>query len=695
MARYILEVRERLELAMILVEHDMHMVMDLADRVMALDFGTPIATGTPGRGPGRPAGHRGLPRRRGDDATVDAPTRRRRPRCRPAAAHAARAPGRASRCARSDRGRWREYTWARVRRPRRARRPRGLRELGVAARRPRRHPRREPARVGARRPRRPGHRRGQRRHLPDQPGGRGRVPARPLRSRSCSIAEDEEQLDKALAVRERLPALRQIVLIDPRNVDALDDPMTSTTLGASSRPRAASRTTAQVAALDPQAPAIIVYTSGTTGPPKGAMITHANLTCGGRRVPARPSARPRRRGAVLPAAVPRRRAAQLGHRRPRHRLRRELRRGRRVVRAGPARGAADVLPRRPARVGEDARHRRDPHGDAAAQAAQLRAGCVRAGSPARMAARSAPAALATRWLARCCPPLREKLGLGRVAARCRGAAPIAPQVLEFFWALGVPVREGYGQTENTAVCTCTPADDVRIGTVGKPLAGVELRIADDGEILTRSPAVFLGYFKDPEATADDRRRRRLAAHRRRRRARRRRLPHDHRPQEGHHHHRRRQEHLAVGDREPLKVSPYVREAMVIGDRRKYLVALIGIEVDTVGDWAARQRHRLHHLRRPVAQARGARARSATWVDEVNAELAQVETIKRFALLAEGARPRGRRADRHPEGQAARASSERVRRREIEEMLRRDRLPPALLRRAGARRAATRWSRSAS
>src|SRR2546430_11400831 len=97
--------------------------------------------------------------------------------------------------------------------------------------------------------------------------------------------------------------------------------------------------------------------------------------------------------------------------------------------------------------------------------------------------------------------LRQKLGLQRVRVALSGAAPIAPQVLEFFWALGVPVREGYGQTENTAMATYTPADDVRLGTVGKPLPEVELRIAADGEILTRSVGVFVGYFNDTGATA--------------------------------------------------------------------------------------------------------------------------------------------------------------------------------------------------
>ena len=162
-------------------------------------------------------------------------------------------------------------------------------------------------------------------------------------------------------------------------------------------------------------------------------------------------------------------------------------------------------------------------------------------------------------------------------------------MLEYFWTLGVPVYEIYGQTENTAVCTLMPADDVRIGTVGKPLEGVELRIAEDGEILTRSPAVFAGYFKDPEATAAT-------------------IDADGWLHTGDVGEIDDDGYLTITDRKKdiiitaggknispseienrLKVSPYVREAMVVGDRRKYLVALIGIEADTVGDWAARRR----------------------------------------------------------------------------------------------------------
>jgi long-chain acyl-CoA synthetase len=221
-------------------------------------------------------------------------------------------------------------------------------------------------------------------------------------------------------------------------------------------------------------------------------------------------------------------------------------------------------------------------------------------------------------------------------SRCRialsGAAPIAPQVLEYFRGLGVPIREGYGQTENTAVATFTPDDDVRLGTVGRAAPGVELRIAEDGEILTRGPGVFQGYFKDPEATAQA-------------------IDEDGWLHTGDVGQLDRDGFLTITDRKKdiiitaggknispseienrLKVSPYVREAVVVGDRRKHLVALIGIEADTVGDWASRRRIAFTTYA-DLSRKDEVRELIAGVVDEVNGEVAQVERIKRFALLA--------------------------------------------------------------
>jgi long-chain acyl-CoA synthetase len=227
-------------------------------------------------------------------------------------------------------------------------------------------------------------------------------------------------------------------------------------------------------------------------------------------------------------------------------------------------------------------------------------------------------------------PLRHHFGLSRVKLAGSGAAPIAPTVLEFFWAIGVKICEGYGMTENTAIATFTAPDDVRIGKVGRSYAGSEIRIADDGEILTRGPGTFAGYFKN----------RRRPARRSTRRdgctpatsdARCRRFPHDHRPQEGH--------LITAGGKNvspswienALKVSPWVREAIVIGDKRKYLVALIGIELDTVGDWATR--HRIAFTTYADLSARPEIVKLIdAWVQEVNGTLAQVEQVKRFALL---------------------------------------------------------------
>jgi long-chain acyl-CoA synthetase len=180
------------------------------------------------------------------------------------------------------------------------------------------------------------------------------------------------------------------------------------------------------------------------------------------------------------------------------------------------------------------------------------------------------------------------------------------------------VHEIYGQTENAAICTWK----------GIAVPGVELRIADDGEILTRSPAVFQGYWRSDDPPTDE---------------------------DGWLHtgdigvldaegaltitDRKKDIIITAGGKNvspseienKLKVSPYVREAMVVGDRRRYLVALIGIEADTVGDWASRKGVAFTTYG-DLARKPEVRTLIEGCVESANAQLNQVETIKRFALL---------------------------------------------------------------
>ena len=156
--------------------------------------------------------------------------------------------------------------------------------------------------------------------------------------------------------------------------------------------------------------------------------------------------------------------------------------------------------------------------------------------------------------------VRELFG-GELRLGLTGAAPIGREVLEFFDACGVLVLEGYGMTETCAAATLNTPDAVRLGTVGRPLPGSEVAIAEDGEILMRGPHVFGGYHRDEDATRRDVRRR-LAALGRPGRDRRRRLPRHHRPQEGPHHHVERQEHQPDEPRDGA-----ARDALGLAGRR--------------------------------------------------------------------------------------------------------------------------------
>ena len=130
---------------------------------------------------------------------------------------------------------------------------------------------------------------------------------------------------------------------------------------------------------------------------------------------------------------------------------------------------------------------------------------------------------------------------GRIKFAVSGAAPIAPEILEFFFAAGVPVFEGWGMTETTSIGTLNLPGAYRFGTIGRPVAGADVRIADDGEIEIAGEMIMREYWHNPDATADVMtadgylRTGDLGVDRRRR------LRLDHRPQEGHHHHGRRQE----------------------------------------------------------------------------------------------------------------------------------------------------------
>jgi long-chain acyl-CoA synthetase len=447
------------------------------------------------------------------------------------------------------------------------------------------------------------------------------------------VAEDEEQLDKALSVRGRLPRLEHVVVIDPRGVRDVDDVRLYSELGGVDDGEYAEA----VAALDPASAAIVVYTSGTTGPPKGALISHANLMTAADTFTGWFGAGPADELlSYLPLCHVAERLLSLGQ---------GVRAGC-VVNFGEG-GATlttdlrDVQPT--AFLGVPRIWEKMLAGveirmnDASRLKRALYRACLargRASAPRHMNGTATRGDRFGAWVRDVLVfgALREKLGLSRVRIALSGAAPVAPQVLEWLWAIGVPVREGYGQTENTAVCTLTPLGEMRLGTVGVAMPGVELRIADDGEILTRSAAVFLGYLDDPAATAAT-----VDA-------------------QGWLHTGDVGEldadgHLRIVDRKKdiiitaggknvspseienrLKAHPYVREAVVVGDGRKYLTALLGVEGDTVGDWATR-RGLAYTTYADLSGKPEVVALIQKVVDEANAELAQVEQIKRFTLLA--------------------------------------------------------------
>jgi long-chain acyl-CoA synthetase len=219
---------------------------------------------------------------------------------------------------------------------------------------------------------------------------------------------------------------------------------------------------------------------------------------------------------------------------------------------------------------------------------------------------------------------------GKLEKAVSGAAPISVEILEFFYACGIPVLEGWGMTETTALGTVNTLDHTKLGTVGRPLPGVELRIADDGEILIKGPNVFREYWRNPDATRET-------------------FTDDGWLRTGDLGSIDEDGYLTITGRKKdliitaggknlapanlendLKQSRWISQAVMYGDRRPYPVALVTLDPEEIGPWA-RERD-LPEDMASLVKSDDVRELIQDILDKANDKYAQVEQIKKFALL---------------------------------------------------------------
>jgi long-chain acyl-CoA synthetase len=464
------------------------------------------------------------------------------------------------------------------------------------------------------------------------------------------LAEDQEQVDKALAVADTLPDLQRIVYVEPRGIRyryhderllSWDDFLELGRRHRESEPDAVARRMAEATVDDVMT---LVYTSGTTGPPKGAMLTVANVEFaisvlvdgGGFSDP--PPTSSDITLSYLPLCHVAERVftvwfnacsrVQVNFAESIETVQQNLREVQPTILFGVPRIWEKMLAGVLIRMASASAVKRWNYHVWSRVADRIGRQLVKTGG-VHTAATRVLSSLGHVFLYRA---LQDRLGLRHVRYAVSGAAPIAPDVLRYFMGIGVPMFEAYGMTENSAVATSNHPGRIKLGTVGEPQPGVELRIDEEtGEILTRHPGVFKGYWNKPEATAKV-----LDA-------------------AGWLHTGDVGEwvdgtHLRITDRlkdiiitsggknvapseieNALKVSPYIKEAVVIGDGRNYLTALIGIELDTVGDWA--QRKRISYTTyRDLSERPEVLELVQSIINDVNSRFSSVEGIKKFRML---------------------------------------------------------------
>ena len=443
------------------------------------------------------------------------------------------------------------------------------------------------------------------------------------------IVEDAEQLEKVRQVRDRLPQLEQIVLMTGDAEDALS----SEELAAKGSGDA-SRWEQLYAAVTPDDICTFIYTSGTTGPPKGCIISHGNYRA---MLDMVKETRVIEEGDVtylyLPLAHSFALLIQLG----------SFDLGATIAywERDPLKILPNLAELKPSYFPSVPRIFEKIY-TAATSAIEKEGGlkktifnwAIKTGEKMRETERAGrkPGFLLQRQYDFADKKVLSKIrGLfgGNIRLAVSGAAPINPDILRFFDAAGVLVLEGWGMTETSTAATISSPDDFKVGTIGKPFPGCEVKIADDGEILVKGPNVFQGYHKNPEATAetivngwlhtgdigeiDSEGFIKITG-------------------------RKKDLIITAGGKNitpanleaEIKQHPLVSQCVVVGDRRPYLVALVTLDPEEAVKYA--QENDLSEDPAQLAANADVKASIEAHVEKINQNFARVEQVKKIAIL---------------------------------------------------------------
>jgi long-chain acyl-CoA synthetase len=458
---------------------------------------------------------------------------------------------------------------------------------------------------------------------------------------SIVVAEDQEQVDKILEMLEKLPKVRHVVFTDPRGLRKYQHPALLSFEAVEERGRALaserpSLWDENVARSSADDVAIICYTSGTTGNPKGAMLSFRNLL---KMALSLNEVDPKRPDDEFVSFLP---LAWIGEQMM-------------SLSTALALGFTVNFPEEPETVTENIREIGPNVMFAPPRVWESLVSTVQVKimdtTPFKrfMYERFMPVGeriADLRFQKKPIPPLwrflhwvahvalfralKDRLGMTNLRTASTGGAALGPDVFRFFHGMGVPLKQIYGQTEIAGISCIHRDDDIAFHSVGKPIPETEVKISEDGEILSRSPSVFLGYYKNDEATKAT-----LA---------------DGWLHSGDAGYFTEDGHLVVIDRlkdvmkladgtrfspqfieNRLKFSPFVKEAVVVGKDRPYLTAMLCIDMAVVGKWA--EKNRISYTTyTDLSAKREVYDLVHREVDKVNETLPEAARIHKFVLL---------------------------------------------------------------